>query len=608
LDIRPGGSSAPGSFVVWNGAAWFAADDGVHGRELWTTDGTPGGTQLVADFRPGPLGGLGSDQGFITRFFTAAPLGGLLLFAADDGVHGWELWATDGTGPGTALMADIEPGAGSSNPTWLTPFGGEVLFQAEQTGLGRSLWKTDGTAAGTALVRSFDPPFGSSLFPFVESGGKLFFAASTSAEGYELWVTDGSTAGTMRVEDIQPGPGGALAWNFAFGIHSLGDRVVLQADDGLHGGEPWVSDGTPGGTQMLADLNPGPEWAFGQFTAPLLAGNLDGRAYFFAFDPEAGWELRSTGGEPGDVTLVKDLDDQASAIVGTPFFRRTELADADCTLFYLAADPDHGAELWASDGTESGTRLVRDLEPGPPWGFPTWLTALGAQLLFEGPGDGNHRWLWVSDGTEGGTVPITGAVAHPLNPSPLTRFGGRVYFGADAEGGGRTLWVTDGTEAGTHPFPEGGPLPAPWGWDLAVAGDRLFVGAVSELWVTAGDAASSEKLADVEARDLAPAGPLVFFSGDDGATGPELWVSDGTPGGTRRVLDLVPGPEGALEPRPGSILPLPDGPAVAGTSSSPPAAFFVADDGVHGPELWWSDGTEAGTRLLGNLRPGPLGS
>jgi ELWxxDGT repeat protein len=111
----------------------------------------------------------------------------------------------------------------------------------------------------------------------------------------------------------------------------------------------------------------------------------------------------------------------------------------------------------------------------------------------------------------------------------------------------------------------------------------------------------------VEARDLAPAGPLLFFSGDDGATGPELWVSDGTPGGTRQVLDLVPGPEGAVEPGAGFSLPLLDTPAIAGTAS-PPAAFFVADDGVHGRELWWSDGTEAGTHLLGDLRPGALGS
>ncbi|HEX6201303.1 MAG TPA: ELWxxDGT repeat protein, partial [Thermoanaerobaculia bacterium] len=377
--------------------------------------------------------------------------------------------------------------------------------------------------------------------------------------------------------------------------------------DGLHGSEPWVSDGTPGETELLADLNPGDGWAFEIFFAPLLAGTLGGQAFFFAFDPDAGWELRATGGEPGDVALVQDIDDQQSAIPAPAFFRWTETADVSGTLFYLASDPDHGAELWASDGTEAGTRLVRDLQPGPSGGFPSELAALGDLLLFEGPGDGTDRWLWVSDGDESGTVPITGAAAQPLDPSPLARFGDRVYFGAEGAGGGRTLWVSDGTDAGTHPFPEESPLPAPWGRALPVAGDRLFVPAASELWATAGNAATSEKLADVEAWDLAPAGPLLFFSGDDGSTGLELWVSDGTPSGTRRVLDLVPGPEGAVLPRAGFGLPLPDGPGVAGVTS-PPSAFFIADDGAHGRELWWSDGTEAGTRLLGDLRPGPLGS
>jgi ELWxxDGT repeat protein len=122
------------------------------------------------------------------------------------------------------------------------------------------------------------------------------------------------------------------------------------------------------------------------------------------------------------VTLVKDIDDQASSIPITIFFRSTEMADAAGTLFYLATDPDHGAELWASDGTEAGTRLVRDLEPGPPEGFPSWLTPLGARLLFEGPGDSGDRRLWASDGTEAGTVPLTGAVPRD---SPSTRPGSR---------------------------------------------------------------------------------------------------------------------------------------------------------------------------------------
>src|SRR5215475_6536347 len=96
-----------GRAITFNNRAYFVVDDGVHGEELWSSDGTDGGTFLVRDINPGSLG-----SG--VRNLTVA--GAQLFFSANDGTHGFELWRTDGTPQGTVLVKDIAPGADSSMP------------------------------------------------------------------------------------------------------------------------------------------------------------------------------------------------------------------------------------------------------------------------------------------------------------------------------------------------------------------------------------------------------------------------------------------------------------------------------------------------------------
>lgn len=189
---------------------YFLADDNIHGQELWKTDGTYPGTRLVADINPGPYG---SD---ITNLI---PLNGRLLFWANDFFLGTELWRTDGTREGTTRVKDIAPGAQGTNNFHLlnAAMNNELYFNIQiGTSNVHQLWKTNGQESGTVLIRdnlvSPTYSFHASL-PIVPTDSailenKLYFRASTVLSEYlnmELWTTDGTAQGTYQVKDNAPG-------------------------------------------------------------------------------------------------------------------------------------------------------------------------------------------------------------------------------------------------------------------------------------------------------------------------------------------------------------------------------------------------------------------
>src|SRR5262249_45748464 len=133
-------------------------------------------------------------------YTTPTNVNGTLFFTATDGVHGPELWKSNGTAAGTILVKDINPGSNPTGPapSSLTNVNGTLYFTDDNGTAGYGLWRSDGTAAGTTLVKAI--PAGE----LTDVNGLLYFMGYDT-HGWELWQSDGTAAGTVLVQDIYPG-------------------------------------------------------------------------------------------------------------------------------------------------------------------------------------------------------------------------------------------------------------------------------------------------------------------------------------------------------------------------------------------------------------------
>jgi ELWxxDGT repeat protein len=230
-------------------------------------------------------------------------------------------------------VADLAPGTASSSPAGLFRLGDQVVFFARRDGVSE-LWRSDGTEVGTVQLAAI--PSNQRLGGMTVAGGRLFFFGDRP-DAAVLWITDGTQNGTTTVGHL---PFFTVGASIAPGP---GGDILFSAFAKRTGSELWRSDGTRAGTRLVKDIAPG------HFN------HRDGRS-----------------SEPEQLT---------------PARRKT---------FFTATVARRGRELWRTDGTRRGTRLVGEVRPGRPGGEIKEITPIGHRVFFAATRPRHGEELWVT--------------------------------------------------------------------------------------------------------------------------------------------------------------------------------------------------------------------
>lgn len=481
----------------------------------------PGDNGMVLDFQ-------NNSGGFGPALFVE--MGGNLYFVGDDGIHGWELWRSDGTVAGTYMVKDVRE---EECTTANNPETGEITENCENY--------------GSIYVQCW--PVDRCFFPELVAGeNKIFFTAFDSNSNINfpnVYVSDGTEEGTSRVRDQwinwdhnseeadfnYSGPSNLMVLpNDGFNpdrlLYTAIQAICIGAYCGTEfypasGEELWMTDGTDSGTILLINLVPEDKsWGGGDYCCQDDKGGIPrdiikkgGTIWFTAETDDYGRELYryGLGGLSGGLFLIKDINSGTEG--SNPMYLTSGSNGA-----YLSADNGtKGQELYFSQGDAFSTRLVKDIWPGTNNSSePMNLIKFGEKLIFTSDDGQNGRELWITDSTESGTFMVKDInINGSSTPKDLTIMDGILYFTAYNEENGRELWKSDGTELGTVMVKDINP-----GSNTSVYWESGFVN---------GD------LIVIHQGEL-------YFSADDGGTyGVEVWRSDGTSEGTRIAVDINPG-------------------------------------------------------------------
>lgn len=557
---------------------------------LFLTSTLPAFAQLVQLTNETSTSGIvGSKPTILTK------LGNKILFVAGSSQYGREIWITDGTDAGTNLVKDIRVGATDLSISPFAVMNNKAYFCA-QLDIGFQLWETDGTAAGTKPVMA--KTFGQSFTPF-SNGTQLFFVDAkvnslNATKAMDLWKSDGTESGTVIVKSDFPSSNTA---NLSFYNNLL---IFSAVDPNEFTTKVWRSDGTDEGTFPFISGFDGDGSGPGGTSHPSRFLEYNGLLYFVIrdnshFDPSVGL-VQTDATVEGTVYLKPlhagntDLIDYGQGIV---YNNKMYLSfyDADKFRFFI----------YESDGTEENTEIIYD-HTAAAYFTPSPMLVRDNYLFFtDGVDSGTGVILNRLDLATKTTTQIKKLLDAATKPSffqpryvnMLAGPGdGNFLVGTSASGTGPTswtLWTSDGTAANTTLLNKTTSSPT-----TAVTNDRVYSAASTtsdgeQLWSFGASAnliktiGSGEPGASV--KEMVVNSGKLFSLTRTSETGYEPWTTDGTAAGSHMITDLNPGTTSST---PRQIVPFGNGFAFLGFLGTTGSDWTIMK----------TDGTEAGTSQI----------
>ncbi len=359
------------------------------------------------------------------------------------------------------------------------------------------------------------------------------------------------------------------------------------ADDGVHGLELWVFDEKLNSLRMVKDINPN-----GDANPLIYQTGLKDVLLFYAYD-ENGTGLWATDGtEKGTVLLKYFYIYRIKAHIMEEDWNSYKVYNGE--LYFSASESkDQDYELWKTDGTEEGTIQVIDLDPNDS-SQPNNFHIIGNRLLFFNAN--GARDIWSTDGTEKNTIKLTNS-KDKFNSITMLGWNTSFDFFLDSLNGRLELWSTDGTFGGAVPLTDKLDDYKASNSNYTFNGEKLYFEGYTDdrelvLLVSDGTKDGTKKLKTFSSD---PSAWFYFLSHSNISeqkfffflfenNKSSLWVTDGK---TESTIKISP-----------SDL---EGMYYNQESSYSDRLYFSNFDTIKGEDIWVSDGTLEGTKFVKNI-------